>query len=127
MQECARDGSLPFYLWFAPIIGSDISTFLRLENLKERTVSSHVSRAYTVKVPQTYVHYFKCWFHHKAHFTLAWKISRNDFLSQLPFMSKTFNYHILRGTPLHIFILRQPSFFFVTLRPFSTIIKMAFK
>ena len=46
------------------------------------------------------------------------------------------NYHLwvkpliftlLRWTPLHIFILRQSSLFFVTLRPFSTIIKIAFK
>ena len=41
--------------------------------------------------------------------------------------TKSLIFTLLRRTPLHIFILRQSSFFLVTLRPFSTTIKIAFK
>ena len=41
--------------------------------------------------------------------------------------AKPLIFTILRWTPLHIFILRQSSLFFFTLRPFSTINKIAFK
>ena len=40
--------------------------------------------------------------------------------------TKPLIFTLLRWTPLHIFILRQSIFFFVTLRPFSTIIKITF-
>ena len=84
---------VPFYLRLAPITESDISIFLRLENHEERTVSSHVSWAPIIKVPQTCVHYLKCRLHHKAHFMLAWQIHRNGFFFHLPFMYKIFDFH----------------------------------
>ena len=82
-----------FNLWFALITESDITTFLRLENLKERSVSSHVSWAAAVKVPQTCVHNLKCRLYHEAHLMLRWKIGRNGVFSHLPFMNKAFNFH----------------------------------
>ena len=41
--------------------------------------------------------------------------------------TKLLSFTLLRWTPLHIFILRQSSFFFVMLRSFRTIIMMDFK
>ena len=41
----------------------------------------------------TCIHYLKCKLHHKAHFMLAWQISRNGFLFHLPFMYKIFDFH----------------------------------
>ena len=117
---------VPFYLRFAPITESDISTFLKLQNLEERTVSSHVSWAPIIKVPQTCVHYLKCRLHHKAHFMLAWQIHRNGFFIY-HLCTKSLIFTLLKWTPLHILILRQSIFFLVTLRPFSTINKIAFK
>ena len=40
---------------------------------------------------------------------------------------KPLSFTLLRRTPLHSFILRQSSFFFAILRPFSIILKIAFK
>ena len=90
---------------------SDIATFLRLENLEERSVSSHVSWVTAVKVPQTHVYNFKCGFDHKAHFVLRWR-SVGMVLSLMCILrAKPLTFTLLRRTPLHIFILRQSSFF----------------
>ena len=74
--------------------------FLSLKNLKERSVSSHVSWTTTIKVPQTRVHNLKCRFHHEAHLMLSWLISRNDVFSHLPFTNKAFNFHFSQTNSL---------------------------